>query len=276
MSTQHTPIIRPEEPEASGKSFELTLGDNSVVLPEDCRNSISVLIEEAKTEEKSYDDIEKVTQGLYQPDPLYPDAGRFLHVHPAYNGLGSEGSFVKNRPGLYFNDPDHGANGSLLVFPKNPEYIIFDMMIEPGEEYTDYHLGKRDKEGRGYVICNLETQDFDEAIKKAQDAIDNGHTDPIPLPKDENDITDIKFPAGFTGEMKLDPLCDATGFQLESGWTCDVFSAKGKKVASLHFREEPLGIVRLVNDADHFKTSVSKAIERAKEAEKQFTKDVPF
>lgn len=276
MSDKAIPTINPEDSEVSNsKSFELTLGDKSVVLPEECRNSIFILMEEAKEHERSWYDIESITKEVIKPDPLFMSEGRFLECIPVYQGLGAEGSFIKNKPGLEFSDPYFGG---VLVFPNNPEYVVFDFAIEPGEEYTPYYLGKRDKEGRGYVISNLGTQDLKEAIAISEELIECGHPKPIPLPKDDNDVTDIEFSEGFTGKLKTDHARDSTGFLRMSAWECEFFSPQGKSLAKTKFMETPLEIVDLVNDTNHLKKTISRAradMQKARDENNKFN-DIPF
>lgn len=261
MSNPDFPVIRPEEPEGqNSKSFELSFGQDNIVLSEECRNSISILVEEAKANEQSLKDVKAIVQDVIKPDPMFLDQGRFLECLPDYEGLGVEGGFVPGKPGLHFADPYWGG---VMVFPNNPEYVIFDFAIDPGAEYTPYCLGKRDHEGRGYAIANLKESSLKKAVEKAQELIDNGHPEPIPLPVDLDEATQVNLPDGFTGKLKLDPVMDNEGDVVQSGWSCEVFSPQGKSLATIRFADSPIGIMDIADNAEKMKMVVSAARKRS-------------
>lgn len=268
MSQKLKPIIDPVEPENDqARSFELSLGEQKTELPETARNAISVLVHESDYSDRSYNNIQNIVKGLIRPDPLFPETDRFLECLKVYEGLGVEGSFVEGKEGLHFAETH---NGGLYVYPDNPEYVVFDFCINYGSgDYTDYHLGKRDKEGRGYIIENLQTFSLKEAAEKGADIIETGHRDPIPLPKDRDDETTVKFANGLTGKMRtshdeFDPDAD------KMSWTCEVFATNGKSLATLTYPNEPTRVLFHVKHPDIFKNEVFQA----REAEKVVGKDL--
>lgn len=257
MSQKIMPFIDPIESKNDQEvSFELSLGENKVELPESSRNAISILAHEADYSDRSYKNIENIVRGIIKPDPLFPEADRFLECLKVYEGLGVEGSFVEGKDGLHFAETH---NGGLYVYPDHPDYVIFDFCINYGSgEYTDYHLGKRDKEGRGYIIENLKTFSLKEASEKGFYIIEVGHREPIPLPKDKDDETTINFGNGLKGKMRTshDEL-DLDDDKMN--WTCEVFTPNGKSLATLIYPDEPTRVLLHVKNPDILKAEVLQA-----------------
>lgn len=254
--------------------FELQVGDYKAELPESSRQVIEYLVSQAKLSAKAYDDLESVAQGIVKPDPLFPGSDRFLDFHEAFEGFGVQGSTIEHRPGLFFEDTYvRGTH----VFAENPEYIAIDFCRDPGEDYTPYHLGKRDADGRSYLIENLETYSLTEAREKGLELIASGHPEPISLPKGENDIVEVKFGEGFTGKLKTNHIYPNEAI-VASIWDCEVFAPNGKSLATISYHDDPTGVLEHVKDVDKLRRDVSSARNAKMELDKSndFPSDIPF
>lgn len=275
MSTDRSEIeIKISDVGNNQEFFELQVGDHKAELPESSRQVIEHLVSQAKLSAKAYDDLESVAQGIIKPDPLFPDSDRSLDFHDAFEGFGVEGSTIKHRPGLFFEDTYvRGTH----VFPNDPEYIVVDYCRDPGEAYTPYHLGKRDVEGRTYLIENLEVYSLAEAREKGLALIASGHSEPVPLPKDENDIVDVKFGEGFTGNLRTNHVYPNEAI-VASIWACEVFAPNGKSLATVSYHDDPTGVMEHVKDVDKLKRDVSSARNAKMELDttNNFPSDITF